>query len=109
LGWSVQQGIAKGRPAPDWYRKQPHVPDEALVFLRAFDHIKSDRAVTVTPLPNGRVLTSVGEIQWSTVERYGHSIGLDAENRKLLHDVIRVLDAEYIPTRHEDLKKSIGT
>jgi len=85
-GWSVEEGLVKGREPPDWYLDQPELLRGDELFMRAYWVLDSER-------PSGFGLC---RIPWSKTIAYGERIGLERDVCDMLWTVVSAMDFGYL-------------
>lgn len=90
-GYSIESGIRKGRPLPDWYVDEPELIRGAEFFLKAFRHLNSCRSFGM----------SLGPIPWSEILLYAKHNELDFEATNILVNVISSMDSAYLNWQKE--------
>lgn len=101
MGWSVEEGLKKGREPPDWYYEKPPITQEMIVFAQAFEDLD-----TMRPRQLSMAGQLVGKIPWDAVDRYAERLGLDDQNTGLFHRMIRAMDAVFLKFERERIKKA---
>lgn len=85
-GFSVEAGLLKGRPAPDWYLDEPELGEHDDFFLEAFGELSTERA------PG---FDSLGQIPWSKIRDYANEAGLEGDVASAFRAIIREMDNAY--------------
>lgn len=96
-GWSVEQGIEKGRPPPDWYMNEPYVPLGCGPFIDWFWGLATERPIGfggAGPIPQSKI--------WDHCSRYG----FDFELSRLVLTVMTIMDNAYLEEMSESRPKS---
>ena len=93
-GWSIQSGLAKGRPLPQWYLDEPEVNPLDFWFIEAFWDLTSTRQLGEVP----------GPISWIVVQQWSDVHLLDPETASTLQRVIREMDNVYLDWTMKALK-----
>ena len=86
LGWSVESGLKKGRPAPDWYYEKQELSEREVWVTNAFWDLNTERSTGM----------GVGPIPFSKIITYGEFYDLPKTISRDFARVIRQMDATYL-------------
>jgi hypothetical protein len=92
-GWSVEQGLKKGRPAPSWYLERPPEGLTDEFYRAAFNDLGTERSIGM----------SLGPIPWSKIVAYAEFVGLDWPNTYAFVEIIRKMDRAWMEDQAEKL------
>lgn len=84
--FSIESGIEKGRPLPDWYLDEPVLEQGDVFYIIAFGELNTTRSTGM----------GVGSIPWDTIVRYGVFHKLDEELLKVFIPIIMGLDRKLL-------------
>lgn len=82
----MEQGLEKGRPAPDWFYDEPLLYPGDDFFLRAFWDLSTERQLGM----------SVGPIPWSRIQQYGGHSSVNSDMMVVFTLVVRTMDQGYL-------------
>jgi hypothetical protein len=85
-GWSVQAGLEKGRPAPDWYADEPAIHPEEEWYVQAFYDLSTCRNTGM----------SLGAIPWRDIMLYAEFHEIDDQLFPIFKAVITAMDATFL-------------
>lgn len=84
--YSIEAGLAKGRPLPEWYLNKPDIFPGDYFYLRAFYDLNTCRQVGM----------GLGPIPWNVVIQYAGISELEQELIEPFIHIIRMMDNAYL-------------
>lgn len=84
--YSLESGIAKGRPLPQWALNEPEVYPGDYFYINAFYELGTCRTIGL----------SIGPIPWNRIVQYADRFKLDEDLINPFVDIIREMDDAYI-------------
>jgi hypothetical protein len=95
-GYSIESGIKKGRPPPDWYINAPELVEGDEIYLSAFWDLSTTRIM-------GDV---IGPIPWTAINQYADVQEFDRQLKLHFIQVIRQMDCEYLEWQRKNRPKA---
>lgn len=85
-GWSVEQGLEKGRQPPDWFMQDLALGPMEEFYIREFFNLSTERQIGM----------SIGPIPFSKIEERGKKVGLEPDVQMVFEYVMRSMDSAYL-------------
>lgn len=99
-GFSVDAAIAKSRPLPEWYLKEPVLVDGDYFYLKAFSELSTGRQIGA--------MGGVGPISWRDLRDFASEAGLEPDVAAGFYIVMRSMDDAYLEYQAEESRKKSG-
>ncbi len=96
--YSIEAGIAKGRPLPEWYLDEPDAYPGDHFYLKAFYDLNSCRSIGL----------NLGPIPWDKILKYAEYSQLDTQVTECFLTVIATMDNHYLEKVAKEQQKYKG-
>lgn len=94
--YSIEAGIAKGRPLPDWFIDEPSLYPGDDFYIRGFHNLNTCRTIGM----------AMGPIPWTAIYTYAISSILNEDLIDPFIQIIREMDSGYLKYQAKILEKS---
>lgn len=91
-GWSVELGLEKGRPAPEWYLDKPELDSSSMLYLYFFNQLSSCRSVGM----------GIGPIPWTAIITYAEFREFNYRETITFVNIIQLLDSVFLEEANKD-------
>ena len=91
-GWSVELGLEKGRPAPEWYLDKPELDSSSMLYLYFFNQLSTCRSVGM----------GAGPIPWTAIHTYSEFRNFDYIETLSFINIMQMLDSIYLQESNKD-------
>ena len=96
-GWSIEQGLEKGRQPPDWFMEDMELGPMEVFYIRQFFDLSTERQIGM----------AIGPIPVSKIKEYGKRAGLEPDVLMVYEYVMKAMDNAYLEHIQEQNKKKL--
>lgn len=96
-GWSIEQGLEKGRQPPDWFLEELALGPMEEIYIREFFNLSTERQIGM----------AIGPIPISKIESRGKKLGLEPDVQMVFEYVQKAMDSAYLDHIRKEAEKKM--